>query len=69
MRTFGAQLTGNNLTLPRERLISQLKAWQDTQAYRDEEGRRARVELALQRARRQAIRVTVPAATLGVRVS
>ena len=68
MRSFGAELTGNNLTLTRERLISELQGRHESQAFRDEEERRTHVELELRRARRRGVRVTVAAETLGVRL-
>ncbi|MCY4511557.1 MAG: hypothetical protein OXG35_32020, partial [Acidobacteria bacterium] len=51
MQTFGAEMTGSQRTLPRTRLLQQLKKHRGRAAFRGEEERRARLVTALRRAR------------------
>ncbi len=51
MKTFGAELVGNQRTLSRTRLLQQLKKHRGRAAFRVEEERRARVVAELQQAR------------------
>ena len=48
MKTFGAELVGNQRTLPRTRLLQQLKKHRGRAAFRVEEERRARLVAELQ---------------------
>ena len=50
MKTFGAELVDNQRTLPRTRLLQQLKKHRGRPAFRVEEERRARVAAELQKA-------------------
>ena len=50
MKTFGAELVGNQRTLPRTRLLGQLKKHRGRAAFRVEEERRARVAAELRKA-------------------
>ena len=43
MKTFGAELVGNQRTLPRTKLLQQLKKHRGRAAFRGEEERRARL--------------------------
>ena len=51
MKTFGAEMTGNLRTLPRKKLLQQLKKHRGRGAFRGEEERRARLVAELQKAR------------------
>ena len=51
MQTFGAELVGNQRTLPRTKLLQQLKKHRGRAAFRVEEERRARLVAELQQAR------------------
>ena len=51
MQTFGVEMTGNQRTLPRTRLLQQLKKHRAGPAFRGEEERRARVVAELRKAR------------------
>ena len=50
MQTFGAEMTGNQRTLPRIRLVQQLKKYRERAAFRGEEERRARLVTELRKA-------------------
>ena len=58
MQTFGAELTGNQRTLPRTQLLRQLRKHRTRAAFRGEATRRARVVTAIRQARLIGIRVT-----------
>ena len=60
MRTFGAELVGNQRTLPRTQLLRQLRRHRTRAAFRGEETRRDRVVTAIRQARLTGIRVAVP---------
>ena len=64
MRTFGAELTGYTLTLPRAELLRQLRLYRKRGVFRAEEQRRARLVTELRKARLTGIRVPVPTETL-----
>ena len=64
MQTFGAELTGNQRTLPRTKLLTQLRKHRARAGFRHEEERRERLVAELRKARLTGIRVTVPAETL-----
>ena len=65
MKTFGAEMTGNLRTLPRKKLLQQLKKHRGRGAFRGEEERRARLVAELQKARLTGVRsFKVPAETL-----
>ena len=64
MQTFGADLTGNQRTLPRTKLLKQLRKHRTRAGFRHEEERRERLVAELRKARLTGIRVTVPAETL-----
>ena len=51
MQTFGAELVGNQRTLPRTKLLQQLKKHRGRAAFRGEEERRARLVAELRKAR------------------
>ena len=57
MQTFGAELTGNQRTLPRTTLLQQLRKHRGWAAFRVEEERRQRVVGELRKARLTGIRV------------
>ena len=63
MKTFGAEMTGNLRTLPRKKLLQQLKKHRQRGAFRGEEERRARLVAELQKARLTGVRFKVPAET------
>ena len=69
MRTFGAELTGHALTLPRVELLRQLRTYRKRGAFRAEEQRRARLLTELRKARLTGLRVPVPAEALQARLS
>ena len=69
MRTFGADLTGYARTLPRTRLLRQLRTYREGTEFRGEEQRRAHLMTELRKARLTGIRVTVPAEALAGRLS
>ena len=60
MQTFGAELTGNQRTLPRTQLLRQLRRHRTRAAFRGEATRRDRVVTAIRQARLTGIRVAVP---------
>ena len=65
MQTFGAELVGNQRTLPRTKLLQQLKKHRG----RGEEERRARLVAELQQARLTGVRFKVPAETLSAKLA
>ena len=69
MQTFGAELTGNQRTLPRTQLLRQLRKHRTRAAFRGEATRRARVVTAIRQARLIGIRVAVPIAALEARLA
>ena len=69
MQTFGAEMTGNQRTLPRTRLLQQLKKHRGRAAFRDEEERRTRLVTELRKARIIGIRVPLPAETLNSKLA
>ena len=69
MKTFGAELVANQRTLPRTRLLQQLKKHRGRAAFRVEEERRARLVAELQPARLTGIRFKVPAETMSARLA
>ena len=64
MKTFGAELVGNQRTLPRTKLLQQLRKHRGRAAFRVEEERRQRLVAELRKARLTGIRVKLPAETL-----
>ena len=69
MQTFGAELTGNQRTLPRTQLLRQLRRHRTRVAFRGEETRRDRVVTAIRQARLTGIRVAVPSEALEARLA
>ena len=69
MQTFGADLTGNQRTLPRTQLLRQLRTHRARAAFRGEAARRARLLTELRTARLTGIRVAVPVEALEARLS
>ena len=69
MHTFGADLTGYARTLPRTRLLRQLRTYREGTEFRVEQARRAHLMTELRKARLTGIRVAVPAEALGGRLS
>ena len=69
MRDFGAELTGNQRTLPRTQLLRQLRKHRARAAFRGEATRRDRVVTAIRQARLTGIRVTLPAETLDAKLA
>ena len=69
MQTFGAELTGNQRTLPRAQLLRQLRKHRARAAFRGEEERRARLVAELRKARLIGIRVAVPVEALEGRLA
>ncbi len=65
MQTFGAELTGNQRTLPRTKLLQQLRKHRGRAAFRVEEERRQRLVGELRQARLTGIRVKLPVESLG----
>ena len=65
MKTFGAELVGNQRTLPRTKLLQQLKKHRSRAAFRHEEERRERLVAELRKARLTGIRVKLPVESLG----
>ena len=68
MKTFGAEMTGNQRTLPRTKLLQQLKKHRARAAFRGEEERRARLVAELQKARLTGVRFKVPAETMSAKL-
>ena len=69
MKTFGAELVGNQRTLPRTKLLQQLKKHRGRAAFRVEAERRARVVAELQQARLTGVRFKVPAETMSAKLA
>ena len=69
MKTFGAELVGNQRTLPRTRLLQQLKKHRGRAAFRVEEKRRARLVAELEPARLTGYRFKVPAETMSAKLA
>ena len=69
MQTFGAELTGNQRTLPRTQLLRQLRRHRARAAFRGEATRRDRVVTAIRQARLTGIRVAVPVEALEGRLA
>ena len=60
MQTFGAEMTGCQRTLPRTKLLRQLRKHRARSAFRGEVERRDRLVAELRKARVTGIRVTLP---------
>ena len=69
MQTFGAEMTGYQRTLPRTKLLRQLRRHRTRAAFRGEATRRDRVVTAIRQARLTGIRVAVPVEALGGRLA
>ena len=69
MQTFGAELTGNQRTLPRTKLLQQLRKHRGRAAFRVEEERRQRLVGELRQARLTGIRVKLPVESLGAKLA
>ena len=69
MTTFGAELVGNQKTLPRTKLLKQLKKHRGRAAFRVEEERRARLVAELREARLTGARFKVPAETMSAKLA
>ena len=69
MKTFGAELVGNQRSLPWTRLLQQLKKHRGRAAFRVEEERRARVVAELQQARLTGVRFKVPVETMSAKLA
>ena len=69
MKTFGAELVGNQRTLPRTKLLQLLKKHRGRVAFRVEEERRARVAAELQQARLTGVRFKVPVETMSAKLA
>ena len=69
MQTFGAELVGNQRTLPRAKLLQQLRKHRGRAAFRGEEERRARLVAELRQARLTGIRVKLRVETLGAKLA
>ena len=69
MQTFGAEMTGYQRTLPRTKLLRQLRKHRARSAFRGEEERRERLLTELRKARLTGIRVTLPAETLDAKLA
>ena len=69
MHTFGVDLTGYARTLPRTRLLRQLRTYREGADFRGEQVRRAHLMSELRKARLTGIRVTVPVEALEGRLS
>ncbi len=69
MQTFGAELIGNQRTLPRTKLLQQLKKHRGRAAFRVEEERRQRLVGELRKARLTGIRVKLPVESLGAKLA
>ena len=69
MQTFGAELVGNQRTLPRTQLLQQLKKHRGRAAFRHEEERRERLVAELRQARLTGIRFNVPAESLSSKLA
>ena len=69
MQTFGAELTGNQRTLPRTQLLRQLRRHRTRAAFRGEADRRERLLTELRTARLTGIRMAVPVEALEGRLA
>ena len=69
MQTFGAEMTGYQRTLPRTKLLRQLRRHRTRAAFRGEATRRERVVTAIRQARLTGIRVAVPVEALEGRLA
>ena len=69
MQTFGAELTGNQRTLPRTKLLQQLRKHRGRAAFRVEEERRQRLVDELRKARLTGIRVKLPVESVGAKLA
>ena len=69
MQTFGAEMTGYQRTLPRTKLLRQLRTHRARGAFRGEVERRDRLVAELRKARVTGIRVTLPAETLDAKLA
>ena len=69
MQTFGAEMTGYQRTLPRTKLLRQLRKHRARSAFRGEVERRDRLVAELRKARVTGIRVTLPAETLDAKLA
>ena len=69
MQTFGAELVGNQRTLPRTKLLQQLKKHRGRAAFRHEEERRERLVAELRQARLTGYRFKVPAETMSAKLA
>ena len=69
MQTFGAEMTGYQRTLPRTKLLRQLRKHLARGAFRGEVERRDRLVAELRKARMTGIRVTLPAETLDAKLA
>ena len=69
MKTFGAELVGNQRTLPRTKFLQQLKKHRGRAAFRAEEERRARLVAEFQPARLTGIRFKVAAETMSAKLA
>ena len=68
MQTFGA-VTGNQRTLPRTKLLQELRKHRGRAAFRVEEERRQRLVDELRQARLTGIRVKLPVESLGAKLA
>ena len=69
MQTFGAEMTGYQRTLPRTKLLRQLRTHRARGAFRGEAARRERLLTELRTARLTGIRVAVPVEALEGRLA
>ena len=69
MQTFGAEMTGYQRTLPRTKLLRQLRRHRTRAAFRGEADRRERLLTELRTARLTGIRVAVPVEALEGRLA
>ena len=69
MQTFGAEMTGYQRTLPRTKLLRQLRKHRARAAFRGEVERRDRLVAELRKARVTGIRVTLPVETLDAKLA
>ena len=69
MQTFGAEMTGYQRTLPRTKLLRQLRKHRARSAFRGEVERRDRLVAELRKARVTGIRVTLPVETLDAKLA
>ena len=69
MQTFGAEMNGYQRTLPRTKLLRQLRTHRARGAFRGEVERRDRLVAELRKARVTGIRVMLPAETLDAKLA